>query len=184
MPVLRVFADDSVYNSSLLVVNLKFLIILGPTAAIQHAPLYDLPHKSLLVSHFNSGPIFGAKAAVGLPNSFVGDVLVVVLGDYFPGAMRGGQQDPQEEGGGFLEGEVDVSLFFVGLVGGGKFVLVGEVAGHEGEADGRGDGDGVVAVFEGIVDGGESEVAVVFESVPIEHHFDCQFNNYLKYYQK
>ena len=92
--ILRIFAYDSVYNSSLLVVNLKFLIILGPTAAIQHAPLYDLPHKSLLVSHFNSGPIFGAKAAVGLPNSFVGDVLVVVFGDYFPGTMRSRQEDP------------------------------------------------------------------------------------------
>ena len=108
-------------------------------------------------------------------------MLIVVFGDYFPGAMRSGQEDPQEEGGGFLEGEVYISLFLVGLVGGGKFVLVGEIAGHEGEADGRGDGDCIVAVFKGIVDGGKSEISVIFESVPIEHHFDCQFNNYVKY---
>lgn len=84
--------------------------------------------------------------------------------------MRGRQDESLEEGHFLQQSQVHIALLLVLLVGGDEFVLIRQVAGHEGESDGEGDGEGVVAVLEGVWLLVEDEVAVVLKSAPVEYH--------------
>lgn len=118
----------------------------------------------------NCGPVLWTEAAVIVPDSLIGSVLVIIEASNAPGTMRGRQHESLHKTNFFLEGQVNVSLFFVGLVSGDEFVLVGEVAGHEGESHGKGEGKGVVAVFERVWFLVENEVAVLLEAAPVKYH--------------
>ena len=85
--------------------------------------------------------------------------------------MRGGKKNAKKKRCSLLEGEIDISLILVVLVCGGELVLVGKIAGHEWKANGTGKWKGIVAVLERVVDGGQYEISIVFEPIPVEHHF-------------
>jgi hypothetical protein len=150
--------------------DLELLVDLGIAAAVQHGLLHYLPHVSLLVLDVDGGTVLETQAAVVGPHAFVGSVLVVVEASDGPGPVRGGEEEALHEADLLLQGEVDVPFLLVELIGGDEFVLVGEIAGHEGESDGKGEGEGVVAVLEGIRFLVEDEVSMVLESTPVKYH--------------
>ena len=125
MPALRVLADHSEQQTSVLVKYFELLEVLNPAATVQNSLLDYPPNKPLLIPDFHCGTIGLATAKVGLPNSLIGDVLVVIFANYFPRSVRSRQEYPEKERNSFFKDEVDVTIFVVGVVSGGEFVLIG-----------------------------------------------------------
>jgi hypothetical protein len=166
---LRIFALNSIHNLVSGIVNRKLLKLLGKAATVKHSILNNLPHILILIVDPNLRPITRREAKIKIPEGNIWRMIVVVLADNSPRSMAGGEENAVEETDLLLEGEVDVAFVVEGLVGGVEGVLVGEVAGHEGQADAQGDGDGVVAVLEGVGHLAQDEILFVFEAGPVEH---------------
>jgi hypothetical protein len=169
VPFLRVFALNSIHNLVPGIVNRKLLKLLGKTATVKHSILNNLTHILILIVNPNLRAITRRETKVKIPEGYIWRMIVVVLADNSPRSMTGGEENAMEETDLLLEGEVDVAFVVEGLVGGVEGVLVGEVAGHEGQADAKRDGDGVVAVLERVGYLAQDEILFVFEAGPVEH---------------
>jgi len=167
---LRVPACHSENGVASVVTDLKLLVDFGVAAAVEYCLFCDLSDEAILVFDVNGGPVLWTETAIIVPDSLVGSVLVVIEASNAPGTMGGRQHESLHKTNFFLQGQVNVSLFLVGLVCGDEFVFVGEVAGHEGQSHGKGEGKGVVAIFERVWFLVENEVAVLLEAAPIKYH--------------
>lgn len=150
--------------------DLQFLVDFGVAAAVQHCLLTHPPHEALLVLHVDSGSVLQTQAAVILPDALIRRVLVVVEPSDVPRPVRGRQDESLEESDFFQQSQVHITLLPVLLIGGDEFVLISQIAGHEGESDREGNWEGVVAVLERVLLLVEDEVPVVLESAPVEYH--------------
>lgn len=166
---LRIFALNSIHNLVSGIVNRKLLKLLGKATTVKYSILNNPTYILIFIVDPNLRSIIRRKAKVKIPEGNIGRMIVVVLADNSPRSMARGDENAVEETDLLLEGEVDVAFVVEGLVGGVEGVLVGEVAGHEGQADAKGDGDGVVAVLEGVGHLAQDEVLFVFEAGPVEH---------------
>ena len=162
MAFLRVSALDSVHNLVFGIVNRKLLELLCETAAVENGVFYNFAHILVLVVHSNLRPIIRRETKVKIPKRNIWRVIIVVLANNSPRPMAGGNENSVEETDFLFKSEVDVAFVVEGLVGGVESVLIGEVAGHDGEADAEGDWDGVVAVLEGVWHLAQDEVLLVF----------------------
>ncbi len=169
MAFLRVFTFDSVHDFIVGVINGKLLELLCETATVENGIFHNFPHILVLIVHPNLRPIIRRKTKVKIPKRNIRRMIIVVLANNSPRPMAGGNENSMEETDFFFESEVDVAFVVESLVGGVESVLIGEVAGHEGEADAEGDWDGVVAVLEGVGHLAQDEVLLVFEAAPVEH---------------
>jgi hypothetical protein len=150
--------------------DLQFLVDFGVAAAVQHCLLTHPSHEALLVLHVDCGPVLQTQTAVVLPDALVGRVLVVVETSDVPCPVRGRQDESLEESDFLQQSQVHIALLFILLISRDELILIGQVAGHEGQANGEGHGQWVVAVLERVWLLVKDEVSVVLESAPVEYH--------------
>ena len=96
MSSLWIFANHPIDQFIVLTIDLQSLIVLVPTAAVEDRPFDNLADGAFLVSDLDSGSILCTEAAIGLANSFIRDVVVVIFSNYLPRSMGSWKQNAED----------------------------------------------------------------------------------------